>query len=270
MRTYSIKKSYICVLLLILFFKPAEACEIGKVLELIQNEDVKGLQDAIQKGLDVNEYLILGDLKITPLYAALLKNNPALVSMLIDAGAGVNVINGNGMTALNQASIKILSFKNDDVNRAKATEIVKTILRAGADADVKTLDRSPLDWIVMHPDTKYVVELLKNFLSYGANVNLADENGFTVLHHALSNLNIDNTESRVEIIKCLVEAGANINAQAKDGTAAMHYAILDIESLKFLLEKGAQTNLRTNEGWTPLEMALKLNLEEIVQLLDNR
>ena len=64
--------------------------------------------------------------------------------------------------------------------------------------------------------------------------------------------------------------GADINALAADGLATMHWAF-NPKVLKFLIQKGADPNVVSLEGATPLMNAVQSNEAERVQiLLDNK
>jgi len=59
---------------------------------------------------------------------------------------------------------------------------------------------------------------------------------------------------RTDTVRALLEKGANVNAKGKDGmTALMNAASADYRDIVHsLLEKGADVNAKDNDGWTPL------------------
>jgi type II secretion system protein G len=71
------------------------------------------------------------------------------------------------------------------------------------------------------------------------------------------------------IQKCL-DAGAPIDGVlGKTSYRVLHKAAKEgsIEMVKFLIERGAAVNARAEYGWTPLDLAIKKNRKEVIQLL---
>lgn len=65
----------------------------------------------------------------------------------------------------------------------------------------------------------------------------------------------------------LVDAGADVNAVDGRGFTALHHAagLDDIELVKHLLEKGAQTKVENADGKTPLDMARSEEVKNLLQ-----
>jgi len=69
--------------------------------------------------------------------------------------------------------------------------------------------------------------------------------------------------------KCL-DAGAPIDGVlGKTSYRVLHKAARggSIEMVEFLIERGAAVNARAEYGWTPLDLAIKKNRKEVIQLL---
>ena len=66
----------------------------------------------------------------------------------------------------------------------------------------------------------------------------------------------------------LCNAGADVNAQTKDGFTPLHFAVTmnDVSIVKELLMAKADTSISCKQG-TALEIAMKGNLEEMVEVL---
>ena len=76
--------------------------------------------------------------------------------------------------------------------------------------------------------------------------NVADENGYTLLHAAAS-------YNQLEIIKFLLGQNSNINAIDNDGDTALHYSS-KVDSAKLLIEIGnIDSNIKNKNGKTALE-----------------
>jgi len=91
---------------------------------------------------------------------------------------------------------------------------------------------------------------------------------------------------QVEIVRCFLRHGADVNAQDASGRAALHFCVLgpknplcpisqrtrasvsvDIDIIKELVARGADLNVRTKMGDTPLHIAAQNNLDEVARVL---
>lgn len=105
------------------------------------------------------------------------------------------------------------------------------------------------------------VPIVKLLLSNNADPNIPNDEGFLPIHRAaLSN--------QLELLEIFLSK-MNIDAQDNTGNTPLNYAVsqLNIESSKWLLEKGANVNLANNDGFTPLAMAVLFEDENMVKLL---
>jgi ankyrin repeat protein len=127
-------------------------------------------------------------------------------------------------------------------------------------------------------------------------VNLADNNGMTALHHAVSeqneslvrlllqhgsDVNYCTNESvgspmtlaiqtaNERIIEILAESGADVNCSTKNGNTALHLAAHagNEKLLRLLLKCGAEVDRRNNDNTTPLLRARQQGHEHIIQIL---
>jgi C-terminal processing protease CtpA/Prc len=110
-------------------------------------------------------------------------------------------------------------------------------------------------------------DLVKLFITYGANVNQLDSQLNTPLHHAV----FTNHQDAAQV---LIEAGALLNSINVDCMSPLHYAVQQkaYKSVELLIEKGADGNLRNTKGDTPQDMALHLkqpHKTQMHQLLNN-
>lgn len=76
----------------------------------------------------------------------------------------------------------------------------------------------------------------------------------------------------IESIKPLVDLGANINAQDRDGNTALHWAVRyeDIPVIKALLYNNARYDIYNNNRITPLDIARCLKNKYIIGLILNK
>ena len=122
------------------------------------------------------------------------------------------------------------------------------------------MDYTPLTWAIRYRVAPEIVAML---IEAGADVNERDENGTPALNTAVR-------FRRNQLIDFLLRSGAEINAADKSsGRTALKLAveIKDIETVKQLIEAGANLEMTDTWGNTPLMTARNKGLEEIVKLL---
>ncbi len=91
------------------------------------------------------------------------------------------------------------------------------------------------------------LELLKSLLRGGADINAADDAGYTPLFIALRQ------QKSPELIKALVWAGADVNRAVNDVSPLMLAAALyPADIAEILISRGAKLDVRDNFNWTPL------------------
>ena len=134
------------------------------------------------------------------------------------------------------------------------------LLSRKEEIDVKLLDKTfVLESVVMNGDSE-IVQLLSRI---GVNVNQKDYLfGLSSLYYACALGNL-------KIAKILIENRADINASIKfSNRTSLHIAsqYKNPEIVKLLLENGCKTEIRTQEGFTALEIALKKGFIGIVQV----
>lgn len=92
-------------------------------------------------------------------------------------------------------------------------------------------------------------------LNHGASIDTVDQRKMTPL--MLATTTSPNNAPRLDLIKLLLEKGAKINTQT-DAGSALHTACRSgsIETINFLLERGADPALRDKQGETPLQACI--------------
>lgn len=172
----------------------------------------------LDKGADPN---IPDSKNNTPLVAAALGGDLAVVEALLDAGAKVNTTSDEWGTPLHAAV------------RSGNREIADLLVRHGA--DVNALDccsgKSVLHTAVQMtgPDTEQLVLLL---LGWGAFVDARSQGGVTPL--------MDANNAKLSVVRALVEHGANVNAKMVSGHSVLsRFRARNSEAVAYLISKGA-------------------------------
>jgi ankyrin repeat protein len=175
--------------------------QLWKVAEK-REEDIEKAQKLIEDGADINAFSKNKSSKTasTPLYNALSEERMDMVRFLVKQGADVNKGESNGTTALHV----LFCGAGSDC----AQEEIEFFLTSGADVNAANDNGITVFAEVAEVDCSDNVKLL---MQYGANVHAVDNEGFSVLKHALINIE-DHTQDERKIIKALLLAGAQFNA----------------------------------------------------------
>jgi ankyrin repeat protein len=140
-------------------------------------------------------------------------------------------------------------------------EIVKELVKAGADVNAK--DGNGYLAVVQAAQNGYV-EIVKELVKAGADVNAKDGYGRLAVVLAAQN-------GHVEIVKELVKAGADVNA--KDGDERGRLAVVlaahngHVEIVKELVKAGADVNAKDGYGYLAVVEAAQNGHVEIVKEL---
>ncbi|PCG19506.1 ankyrin repeat domain-containing protein [Brachyspira sp. G79] len=195
----------------------------------------------VEKGADVNakthfEYSSV----VTPLLLSLDNENSSVAEYLINNGADINVTNEDGETPLMYAS-KVHNIK-----------VIELLIQKGA--DINAFDNYGNTALIYGVNNLETVKLL---VENGADVNFY-KGGSTALISACEYSH----ERNIDVIKYLVSKNANINAQDNEGDTALNKTldtsdegsidILDFEIANFLIEQGADVNIKNEDQYTPL------------------
>jgi len=188
------------------------------------------------------------------------KGDTAAVSLFLAAELSPDTRNEAGLTALMIAA------------EAGQLDVVKILV--DNKAEVSAVDNES-GWTALHfASTKGHAEIITLLLNSGASVEALTQSGETALMLA--------TESeRDEAVKALIEGKADVNVtRSHDGYTALHLAaakrtpaargMREMETCKILLEAGASPSLSTNDGTTPLMVAVKNYDYSLAKLLLER
>ncbi len=107
-------------------------------------------------------------------------------------------------------------------------------------------------------------DVTRAFLKAGANVNMKDVNGLSLIHHAAIIENKNVARLLIDAIK-----DVNVNLVNKMNKTTLHLAAkFSSESVvKKLLEKGADPTIKTDLGWTARDLALSKGKYKVARIL---
>ena len=141
------------------------------------------------------------------------------------------------------------------------TAAVEALIAKGTDVNAK----NNYGWTALsHAARAGNAELVKLLLVHGADVNTRDQSGWTPLMRAAM-------KGHAETVRILLEHGAAVNDQEQgEDWTALHWAAArgHADVVALLLGHGADYNLRTQDGMTPLMLAIKESHEKVVQALE--
>ncbi|TMX04777.1 hypothetical protein EJD97_004658, partial [Solanum chilense] len=195
--------------------------------------------------MDVNERDKEGE---TPVLNAARHGHTATVQYLIDKGAEPAILSTSGAALHNAA-------RNGHI------ELVKFFLSIGVDIDLQSDVGTPLMWAVGHRQKDVVKVLLDHHF------NQVGDDGMSPLQAAVA---VDS----FPCVELLVKAGANVNVMTGEGMWCGEMTPLlvaarkgNAESVKCLLQAGADPNFTDQDGYKPIHFAARSDSRECVEAL---
>lgn len=105
-------------------------------------------------------------------------------------------------------------------------------------------------------------QTLRSELFKGANPNMADNDGLTLMMYAAR-------DEFIDMIELLVENNAYLSTTDRDGNTALHWAVIQgrYGSVESLIGLGADVNQQNRRGETPLMVGAREGDRDILDLL---
>ena len=213
----------------------------------------------VQAELDLGADVTAADANgVTPLHIAALYGYVGVSGLLLDSGANPNARDDHGYAPLYYALIRSqpeakVIVRDRIAGYIPSPDVVALLLHNGADVKGNVSesypgDRSYLLLALTHGDP-VSTEVVKILVDHGANVNVSDNQGRTLLHTAAT--------TSPSIISLLLENGGQITATDSMGNTPLHYSAAgdDPATILLLLNKGADRNARNANGQTACNTA---------------
>lgn len=294
-----------------------------EVYSAIRAGQVEKLQSWIASGWQVNAADARGN---TPLIHASAVGNAVTVRVLLGAGADPKAANNLGATALvygaaDAVKAKLLVDAGANVNAAAGTGRTPLLVAAsvpGNSATVRLLLEHGADWKaadrmganpLLASAKAGNLEAVRMLVERGADVNYNPVPGGSALHFAVGNRDVATVRyllahdakpnlllnfavpmrhgkigldrisplmwaasyGPIESVKALLEAGADVNAKDVRGMTPLMFAVSsemqDPAIVKLLLARGARREERSEAGETALDWARKFNRRPVIALL---
>ncbi|KAM3065472.1 hypothetical protein ACMFMF_010959 [Clarireedia jacksonii] len=156
-----------------------------------------------------------------PLYHAVRKGNPLIVKALLSKGADPNQTSRFKLTPLHALTQYSYTHLQNEIELENCKKCFHQLIKAGADINSSTEDgQTALHFAVALEDKSFSYELSKLFLERGADPNVRDERGNTVLH----NLRIESDATLM--ISLLIKHQADTSTgRNNDGETPLHSII---------------------------------------------
>ena len=141
---------------------------------------------------------------------------------------------------------------------------VQSLIKAGARVDVqdKNGDTSLL-WAARLSNL-VIAKMLIAAIKAKTDLNIGNKNGDTALHEAMNRENL-------EIMEALIGAGADVDVANAQGFTPLHWAVAEwinsLEIAEMLLKEGADVNAVSKDGRTPLDMTKSEDNEAMITML---
>jgi uncharacterized protein len=223
---------------------------------------------------------------ITPLLMAISNNNMDVANYLLTHGGNVNVQDWYGRSPLWEAvNVRNLymhnaTFKNG-IDRAPVLELIKALIAAGADVNVRTKETPPfrnhllevtgsLEWVDFTGQTPFLtaalagdVTVMKLLLEHGANPRINTFQGTSPLMAAagvnwvVAQTWTEGPEPLLAAVTLCQELGLDVNQANSMGITALHGAANrgSNDIIRFLVEHGANLKAQDNEHRSALDWA---------------
>ncbi|MFP3016488.1 MAG: ankyrin repeat domain-containing protein [Wolbachia sp.] len=147
----------------------------------------------------------------------------------------------------------------------------KTAKKSTADVEHKnqcSQNWTALNYAVYNGNVKLSESVFKSFLEKKGDINAltsCNDDNWALLHYAVHYGSLD-------MVSFLVDKGANVEIRSKEGKTPLHLAVEEAKQniINLLLDRGADIEAKNNDGRTPLYLAAYNNDSGVIELLCSR
>lgn len=204
--------------------------------ELLPIVAKRGYIDAAKTLIDLGAKTDPGER--TALHEATFEGHKDMVELLISRGADVNA---GSWTPLHITGER---------NRMDRMDIARCLIAVGADLEAG-------DWTPLMEAAYYQKDIARLLISEGADVNAKTNDGWTVLAGAVDG-------DRLDIAELLLDSGAKPNVKGENKSALHLSAWYQPNFIELLVAKGADVNVKDNNGWTPLHYSGRRSMDLLI------
>jgi uncharacterized protein len=237
-----------------------------------QQGDADSARILLNAGAKAND--VIPKSGLTPLLIASAMGRAKVAALLLDKGADPNVVAANGFTSLHYAARR---------RGPAAVTIITALLAHGAKPNVRLKQQKPTaespNGIVFQGATPLAfaadvnnLDSVKALVAAGADPLIPTEGNTSPLMLA-AGAGTDVVRSRspaeravaIETVKFLVEHGADVNAAGQFGWTALHSATYQglNDVIEYLVSKGAKLDAKDGFGQTPLSISNTIITKEV-------
>ena len=184
-----------------------------------------------------------------PIHLVSEHGNEEMLKILLEKGANCSVKDKFGMEPIHHAA------KKGHLN------IVKLLIQRNRNL-TKSINKARQT--ALHLSVKFKdIEIVKELLKSGAQINVQDMHKITPLIHACQ-------LGFCKIAKLLIENNASLNMQDVNGNTALHWAVIKNKTdiVQMLLDdKRCILNMKDRKGMTPIALALQGNHLDIAKMI---
>lgn len=204
------------------------------------------------------------DVHQQPVHMAAKKGECECLRVCLEYGADIDALGIENQTLLHCAA-----WSGD-------VDCVSLLLEKGAGKQINATDRTnstPLHMAVVHAPHLKVLQTLLSQETIDC-INAKDMRGKTAAHYAADH---SDSRNGLMCLKALLNHGADVNVTDQKGNTLVHMVVHlanahCVEMLKLLRSKGAKMNAENNEGTTPVQIVCRkgayLEIEQLQNILD--
>ncbi|KAF2899013.1 hypothetical protein ILUMI_07160, partial [Ignelater luminosus] len=206
----------------------------------------------------------------TPLFIAIMKNNDKLVKLLVESGANVNKSSQHSFNYVtSECSGQLTEHGNSLAPLHMAIQLKNiNIIRYILESKVKINQTDSNGWTALHfAASNNCIECVDDLVRKGAGLHFQSANKCTPIHLATMQNNVQMLETLLNASNCkkaIDKCDVNLHT-------ALHLACTNgyLQCAKILVNKGADVQVCTSEGFTPLDLAIKHEHKDVQNFLEH-